>query len=1314
MISKSNCVNRLTTGLVAFLAVFLLLSSLCLAQQLTGTLIGTAVDSTGASVPNAKVTMKNEASGDIRTTLTNGTGYFSITAIQPGTYTVIVAAQGFKQWQQKGVVFNQGDNRNLPSITLQVGAINETVEISANELAVPTDNAEISTTLNTTLVTDVPMVGRDAGELIKLMPGAASTNGLAQGNAFTDKVVMSNTGPVGNYSINGTQPNGAMSFMLDGANLVDPGNMGTQIANINEDMVQEVKFLTSSYSAEYAKGPVIFQAFSKSGGANYHGEGYLYARNSALNSIDAYTKSQITNGATTAALAAPAESFYYIGGNVGGPVPLVSRGRNKFFFWGGYEYMRQHPAGTITNYNVPLPQQLGLDSNASNTFCPGVTGGCAVFNPAAVPSGAASQWGFPYGNPYSTPKGAFQTDASGNKNCGGTSQNPCSVWVMPASLIDPSVCGGDCTTAGVGLRNMYPTPNATPNAGNSWSNYTYVSQYPVNRWEGTGKVDYALGDNTKISFSYTKQNETAYHPTAIWWNPGWTLPYPSVDTAAQKSNVYLANFTHVFSPSTTNEFVFSYARYINPNKLAGNTWTRSHYNIQNLPMLFGKSAKQIPNIVTDDKGWNAGLPDIQTFSFEGGFNGGNTFGGLKKDPALYDNFTKVIGSHTLKVGMYWDTSENIQSSSNAYNGHYDFGWGPTSSGNIVMDYLLGAAQEYAQASAVPVDDVKFHQWSIYGQDQFRANRQLTLNYGLRLDHVGQWYGVANGIQVWNPGSYTNAPAALDSSNNCLANCNPGLAWHATNSGIPLSGYSSPLFYYEPRVGLAYDVFGSGKTVLRAGFALFRYQISTEVCNNQACDGPLGTVNYKSSTALAQYNPASPNTTGYNGVAALTGVPSGGIENGGSIGVLQRGDNRTPYTMDWNITISQQAPWRSVFELSYVANKTQNIFLNGSNSNYLNQNNVLPGGLFGIDPVTHVAMTPSTPTCGGSNPSLYCSNAQTAALYQPSANFNVNDFRPMSNYVNVYLMTHGGYSNYNSLQAGWKKQSGPVTFLVNYTFSKVLGTRDWNSDNGVADGVMQDPFSLKNNYGVLTFDHTQILNGSYVWNLPKAFHNNSLYSKIIDGWQLTGYTTYQSGAPLQPNTGGNLNAQYPTLTVPTVNYPNAPDYSVRLPNGLHSVGVNPSTWLGTNAPNALVPQIVCDPRNHASGLYFNPNCFAPPTLGQQGTVIWPYIKTPAYFDWDLGLFKNFQITERQKLQFRISAVNWLNHPLQTFGAGGTQLDNRLSFDQKTTVQMTNATTGTIDNVDIHQLAQTNQNPLTTGKPLYKTGNRTLTFAVKYFF
>ena len=1349
MILKSNYVNRLTTGLVAGLAAFLLISSLCAAQQLTGTLSGTTLDSSGALVANAKVTMKNELSGDIRTTVSNGTGYFSITAIQPGTYSVTVTAQGFKQWQHTGIVFAQGDNRNLPDISLQVGTVNETVEISENDIAVPTDNAEVSTTLNTTLVTDVPIVGRNVGELIKLMPGAASANGINQGSMFDGRTVGSNSGPVGSYSINGTQPNGAMAYMLDGANLVDPGNMGGQIANINEDMVQEVKFLTSSYSAEYAKGPVIFQAFSKSGGTKLHGEGYLYTRNAALNSWDSYSSGQYTSFrldpthspsdiSNFASTLHGDSSYYYMGGNVGGQVPFVSRGNKKLFFWGGYEYMRQHPAGTPTNYNVPLQSQLGLDQSAWSKFCPSVSGGCAVFSadPSFVPAGVLGPWSYGYNQPYSSPAGSFKTDINGSAGCGGTGQLNCAVTVVPNSSLDPSV---------MGMRSMYPKPNLTPSGLNGWNNYVFAPQLPQNRWEATGKVDYAIGDNSKISVSYTRQDETDYHPTAIWWNPPWTLPYPSQVTAGEVSHVLLTNFTHVFSPTTTNEFVFTYARFINPNKLSGNKWQRSTYGF-NSQGLFGKTTTQIPNIIGDNA-WGGVFPDITNFSFDGNFNGGNTFGGLKKDPAFYDNFTKVIGSHTIKVGMYWDTSENVQSSSNADNGTYNMGWGPNSSGNIVLDYLLGNAAKYTQSSAIPVDDVKFHQWSIYGQDSFKANRQMTLNYGLRLNHVGQWYGIPSGMQVWNPATYNNNPATFDASGNCLSNCNPGLAWHAIDSRVPLSGYQSPLFYFEPRIGLAYDLFGNGKTVLRAGLAVFHYQISTEVCGNGICDGPSGTVNYTTPIGLQPYN-VTTGAGGYSSISAFN-PPSNSVQNGSGIGVLAAGENQVPRVMDWNVTISHQLPWRSVFEVSYVGNKSSNILVNGNNSNLYNLNNVQPGGLYGVDPVYGMFISPSAPGCAGvgyssaapqtpagyqnpanysfnsgtnfsNDPSLYCmpgskyAGNNVPAYWVSNNKYNYNDFRPMRNYTDVRLYTHAGYANYNSLQMGWQKQSGPVTFLLNYTYSKVLGTRDWNSDNGASDGITEDPFSLKNNYGPLGFDHTQTFNSAYVWNLPRVFRSNNFVHKVGDGWQLSGYTTFSQGAPLQPNTGGSLNTLYPSLTVPTNNHPSLPDYSVTLPNGLKTTTISPASWWGTAAANNITPVVVCDPRNHASGLYFNPNCFAPPSLGQQGTVIWPYLHGPSYFDSDLALFKSFQISERQKVQFRLSAVNWLNHPLPQFGLAGIT-DEQLSFDQQTPgVSVYNINTKQNDTVTIHQLATTNQNVNTTGKPKFNTGSRTLTFAVKYFF
>jgi len=151
--------------LIACLAISLFTAFPAFGQQLTGTLSGTTRDTTGALIANAKVTMTNQLSGDVRTTVSNASGYFSITAVQPGTYAVTVEAAGFKQWKEGGIVFSQGDNRDLPTIALEVGQVSETVEVTAGALAVPTDNAEISTTIPEHMINDFPMGGRDAGDL---------------------------------------------------------------------------------------------------------------------------------------------------------------------------------------------------------------------------------------------------------------------------------------------------------------------------------------------------------------------------------------------------------------------------------------------------------------------------------------------------------------------------------------------------------------------------------------------------------------------------------------------------------------------------------------------------------------------------------------------------------------------------------------------------------------------------------------------------------------------------------------------------------------------------------------------------------------------------------------------------------------------------------------------------------------------------------------------------------------------------------------------------------------------------------------------
>jgi hypothetical protein len=292
----------------------------------------------------------------------------------------------------------------------------------------------------------------------------------------------------------------------------------------------------------------------------------------------------------------------------------------------------------------------------------------------------------------------------------------------------------------------------------------------------------------------------------------------------------------------------------------------------------------------------------------------------------------------------------------------------------------------------------------------------------------------------------------------------------------------------------------------------------------------------------------------------------------------------------------------------------------------------------------------------------------------------------------------------------------------------------------------DPFNLKDNYGPLAYDHTQIVNATYVWNMPHFVHGKRFLGGAVNGWQLSGYTTYQSGAPLQAN--GTLNFSFAGgLTVPIVGLAGSayqlPDNSILLPNGLKSNSVNQGTYYGTSQTGggyaAMLPLITCDPRNgRGSHQYFNPNCFSTPAVGQLGTFNWPYLHAPAYFDSDLGIYKNFKITESKQLQFRIQGTNFLNHPLYQFGLAGTS-DETINLQQNTTVlipytavvgapapgsgqTVQQAACGYIggnvsgNNCSVveHSIATANQNNVTTGKPAFKTGQRVLTFSVKFYF
>jgi hypothetical protein len=1163
-----------------------------LGQNATGNISGTVVDASGAVVPKATVTLTDDATQVKRESVSNNSGFFSFAAVQPATYTVIVAAKGFRSWEQKTITMTQGNNLSIPNISLQVGSENQEIFVVGSEITVPTDTGAVSHTLNEHMITELAIQGRDAAELMKIMPGMGNASGLSQ-SMFSSLVTQSNTGPIGTMSAQGAQLYGGLTMMADGASLLDPGNMGTQTANINQNQIQEVSLMTSAYGAEYAKGPIVFQAIGKSGSSSYHGGAYLYARNGVFNSADSYFKSINVPKAN--------DSYYYPGGDIGGPVVIpglrFNKNHDKLFFYAAYEYMAQNPEGSINQRFIPTAQMMQGN-----------------FSPAYLASLGSNFANGPFANNSVQP---CQNTCTNNVTFPG--------GIIPLTMIDQN---------SLALYKTMPQPNTTPQSTPSGANYTQLLNLPVNRWELRLRGDYNISQKTKAYFSWNKQNETDLNPNNIWWGTGNDLPYPTQMPAHQVSNVYSANVTHIFSPTLTNEVVFADASFLNPIAMSNPAAVDPGKLGFSMTGLFKDAyAPQIPNTLS----WSKAVPGYFAPTFGQAFQGGD-FGKLSQAPNFSDNLTKVAGTHMLKFGFYWDYARNWQANSNfidANQGVIEFEtYGANTTSNGAADFATGRLAGFAQQSSAPVQDVRFYQYAFYANDQWKVSRRLTLTLGLRFDHLGNWVPTNNslGLAVWNPATYNNTSSAPGWT---------GLLWHGINSAIPMSGVPSKSFFVEPRVGVAYDLFGDGKTVLRGGFGIYRYQASANNISSANYNAPLN-VSVQATTwncciGYNSFNQFSPST----GAAGL-----GGSANG----VDQEGDSRTPYSMTYNFTISQRAPWRSVFEIQYSGSASRDQILDGS----LSDQNLIPiGSFFKPDPLTGQIVSPYA-----------------------SSGFNANDYYRFHNYTGIQLFSHGGYTNYNGFITTWQKQTGRTTFTTNYTFSKVMGTRDGQTFNGNSAGNSMYPYSLGANYGVLAYDHTHIFNAAYVVNLPSPIHGNHVLEGAVNGWEFSGITQLQSGPPLQPLTNG-LNASFGN---------NAPGQST-----------SATTYLGTNSMN-LLPVLTCDPRTGLkSGQYFNPNCFGPPVPGQVGNIIWPYIKGPALFNSDLSLYKNFKIREKQKLQLRFEAFNFLNHPLPEFNATGSGSDTTLRFSNSS-----------------GNLTQTNQNALTSGTPLYTVNRRVIEFAVRFMF
>ena len=1153
-----------------------------LQAQTTASLSGNVVDATGAVIPGAKVTLTNNASGDKHDVTSNSSGYFTFAGVIPGTYTVDIAAPGFRGFRQDDVAVNPADVRSLGNLSLTIGGANDTVTVqsSANEIA-PQDSGERSALLSAKDIERLPIESRNLSELLKILPGTTTTasgTGNGPGFDFSDNGSSGSAVGVG-LNTNGAPYRGGTAYLLDGANIIDPGCACYSIATVNPDMTQEVKVQTSNFGADAPQGPVVINTISRSGTDGFHGQVYFYTRNGVLN---ANTWSDKNSDPQTPR---PDASYYYPGGSIGGPILIPHTNFNhsrKLLFWVGFEDFRQNlpAASPLTSYVPTAAMRAGNfsltdPSNAAlcatstgNDFCQPLTGGRA-------PDG---------------------TLLSGTQ--------------IPTQYLDPGA---------LALLKLFPQANTNPSSNSGGYNYYLQPNNIHNGYIYRGRVDYNISDKNKFFVSYQYGSDSETTVAHMYYNPANAVAYPGGPIVSPvSSHVLSGSYIHVFNASATNEL------------RVADGWLENPYSAENLKAMeasvldyqYGTVYNNVSLLVPSINSPGARtLPDISQPDV---FGPGNSFITNKKSPSVADDLTIVYRTHTFKMGGFWSHSGNEQGTYGFTNGSLSFASGvktdaitgnPIGTVNPLANFLMGVSSGFTQNSVNPVDNLRYTTGAGYFLDNWKTTSHLTLNLGVRVENIGRWQDLSgNGLAVWEPQRYATDVAA--------GRALPGVYWHATDGTLANGGSPVQSVFLSPRLGLAYDVRGNGTTVVRGGWAAYRW-------NDQYNDyaGPLQTA-----LGVKTYNSANNQAITFKEIGALGANASSLGSLPSSVYATDQADDKVGVTYAYNLTISQQIPHSMLLEVAYVGNQTQNILMGGQSNgsgvggtSFINQNKIPLGGLFRPDPVTG-APAPIDPE-----------NVPNIADYFPYyKGYGTNA---------ISVNTHSGYANYNGAQISLIRQRGRATFNFNYTYSKSLGIV-----GGVGSSSYSvDAFNVAGNYGVLNIDRPHVVNTSYAFDLGTPIHNNVLVGGLINGWTVTGTTTWQAGGNMEANTGQNLGLTIENTTLG------------------HTIGS--STFYGTPF-NTVLPITTCNPTaNLKTYQHVNLDCFTAPQIGQVGDrQAGGYLSLPSFFDSDLGIYKSFHIRESQALEIRGSAFNFLNHPLPGYSTTDLvtlklQTDNNSSFSSQ---------------------------------------------------
>ena len=768
------------------LAIFLATAGIAQAQTTSGSIAGTVKDAQGGAVPGVTVILTNNQRGDQLTVISQDTGYFTFPQVQPGTYTLRVTLEGFKTVERTNLVLNANDKLNAGIVTLEVGALAETVSVTGRVTELKTQSAERGYALEGKVLQDVAVNSRSYLALVGLTPGVVNTANLT---------VAGHAG-LGNISANGARFN-QNNLTLDGVGNVDTGNNGDQLATLSLDAVAEFKVLTANYQAEYGRSSgAQISVVSKSGGRDFHGSGFWYKRDDKFNA-----KNWVNN---RDGLPKNPLKLDDVGYTVGGPIFVPDKfnsSRSKLFFFWSQEFQKQLRPNTLRRIKLPTELERAGDFSQS------------VDN---------------NGNPF-----PFIRNAATGLPCSAANTAGCYQFGGVVGRIDPALLYGP----GLNILKLFPTPNT------SGQGFNYTSQTSDNypRREDMVRIDFSPTSDWRIYGRYVNNSDkiTSQYGSFVL---GTNLEHTKI-TDARPGHAFALSATKVITPTTFNEVTvgFGYNR-INIDA-TDDSLSRAATGLSALPLLYPGAVQNdyIPrfDFGTRARGGNQS-PQIGTNNAP--------FFNYNRTTDVIDNFTKAFAKHTVKAGVYFQYSQKDQTSFANSSGDISFAdntANPIDSGYGYANAALGIFNTYNQASQYATGKYRYKNVEWYVQDNWKATSRLTFDYGLRFYAIQPQYDADQQTSTFLPELWdaSKAPRLFQPAiiNGARSGFDPvsGTVVSATfigrlvpNSGDLLNGIrqagqgvnkylmKNNGVLYAPRFGFTYDLTGRQSMIVRGGGGVF--------------------------------------------------------------------------------------------------------------------------------------------------------------------------------------------------------------------------------------------------------------------------------------------------------------------------------------------------------------------------------------------------------------------------------------------------------------------------------------------------------------